>query len=84
MCLAVPVKICSKDGISAVIDAGGVTRTISLMLTPEANEGDYVLLHAGFAIGVIDEKEALETLRLFEEMAAAEEPPMENDVNRKS
>jgi hydrogenase expression/formation protein HypC len=46
-----------------------VERTISLALTPEARVGDYVLVHTGFAIGVIDEEEARETLQLLEELA---------------
>ena len=57
----------------AVVELGGVTRRASLMLVPETKVGDYVLLHAGFAIQRLDEEEAQETLRLFAEMAAAEE-----------
>ena len=69
MCLAVPVLIQSVEETHAVIELGGVRRTISLMLTPEANVGDYVLVHAGYAIGIVDEAEAKETLHLLEEMA---------------
>ena len=57
----------------AVVELGGVTRRASLMLVPETRVGDYVLLHAGFAIQRLDEEEAQETLRLFAEIAAAEE-----------
>ena len=52
-----------------MVDVGGVKRTISLMLTPEARVGNYVLVHAGYAIGVVDEEEAKETLHLLEDMA---------------
>jgi len=70
MCLAIPVLVQEIEGSEAVVEIGGVRRTISLALTPEAKTGQYVLVHAGFAIGVLDEKEAQETLKLFEEMAA--------------
>ena len=72
MCLAVPARIMSLTGDLATIDLGGVSREASLSLTPEARVGDYVLLHAGFAIQTLDEAEAQETLRLFEEMLAQE------------
>ncbi len=70
MCLAVPVMIQNIEGNQAMVELGGVKRTISLMLTPEAQVGNYVLVHAGYAIGVVDEEEAKETLHLLEEMAA--------------
>lgn len=70
MCLAIPAVITSIEGMMAQAEIGGVGRTISLMLTPEAQEGDYVLVHTGFAIGVVDEKEAQETLQLLRELAA--------------
>jgi len=69
MCLAVPVIIQSIEGTQGTVELGGVKRTISLMLTPEASVGNYVLVHAGYAIGIVDEEEAKETLRLLEEMA---------------
>jgi hydrogenase expression/formation protein HypC len=71
MCLAIPALIKSIDGQQAVADIEGVTRDISLQLTPEARVGDYVLLHTGYAIGVIDAAEAEETLKLLREMAEA-------------
>ena len=71
MCLAIPALIKSIDGQQAVADIEGVTREISLQLTPEAKVGDYVLLHTGYAIGVIDAEEAEETLKLLREMAEA-------------
>ena len=55
----------------AQVELGGVLREVSLALTPEAEVGDYVLVHTGFAINVLDEKEAQETLRLFAEMEEA-------------
>ncbi len=70
MCLAIPVQIEKIEGSEAIVEIGGVKRTVSLMLTPEARVGEYVLIHTGYAIGVLDEGEARETLKLLEEMAA--------------
>ena len=72
MCLAIPALVKSIDGEKAVADIEGVTREISLQLTPEAKVGDYVLLHTGYAISIIDPTEAEETLKLLREMAEAE------------
>ena len=69
MCLAVPAKIESIVGQEARVDVGGVGRTINIMLTPEAKVGDYVYIHTGFAISIVDEAEALESLRLLRELA---------------
>ncbi len=73
MCLAVPVKVVSVEGIEAEVEIGGVKRRVSIMLTPEAKVGDYVLLHTGYAINVINEAEAQETLKLLEEMVSLDE-----------
>lgn len=71
MCLAVPAKIIEIDGGMATVELGGVTRQASLMLLPGAALGDYVLIHAGFAISLVDRQEAAETLALFSDLAAA-------------
>jgi len=71
MCLAVPVRVQRIEGQMATVELGGVLRQVSLVLTPEAQEGDYVLVHTGFAISVLDEQEAQETLKLFEELEQA-------------
>ena len=73
MCLAVPVKVIAVEGMEAEVEIGGVKRRISIMLTPEAKVGDYVLLHTGYAINTIDEDEAQETLKIFEQMADLDE-----------
>jgi hydrogenase expression/formation protein HypC len=52
-----------------VVEIGGVERSVSFALTPEAKVGDYVLLHTGFAISVLDPQDALETLELLAELA---------------
>jgi hydrogenase expression/formation protein HypC len=69
MCLAIPGLIRSIDGKEAEVEIGGISRKVSLWLTPEAKVGDYVLIHTGYAINVLDQEEALETLRLLEELS---------------
>ncbi len=68
MCLAIPAKITSldEDGL-ATVDILGVTRSISIDLTPQAKEGDFVLVHAGFAIEVVDPEFAAETLEIVKQ-----------------
>lgn len=77
MCLAVPGKILSIDDAGGLRQArvqfGGITRAASLELVPEAQVGDYVLVHVGFAISRIDEKEARQTLEDLETMARLSE-----------
>ena len=69
MCLAIPALIKSIDGYLAEVDIDGVTRQASLQFTFEARVGDYVLLHTGYAINVIDPVEAEETLKLLKELS---------------
>ena len=71
--MAVPVKIISIEGEQAEVDIGGVGRKVSITLTPEARVGDYVLLHTGYAINVLNEEEAQETRNLLERMGEAGE-----------
>ena len=73
MCLAIPVLIKSIEEKEAEVEIGGITCRISLWLTPEARVGDYALVHTGYAINILDQEDAEETLRLFEEIAEAEE-----------
>jgi hydrogenase expression/formation protein HypC len=68
MCLAVPSQIKEIEGDYAKVEIGGVSRTVSILLTPDVKVGDYILVHTGYSIGVIDEAEAQETLRLFQEI----------------
>ena len=70
MCLAIPSKITRVENHMAVIDVDGVRRECSLLLLEDAQVGDYVIVHAGFAISRIDEAAALETLALLKEAAA--------------
>jgi hydrogenase expression/formation protein HypC len=72
MCLAVPGRIVSINGQNAMIDFGGVQREANVSLI-EPNVGDYVVVHAGFAIQVVDEEEARETIKLWEELMASQQ-----------
>ena len=69
MCVAVPSLLTAINGTEADVDVGGISRKASLMLTPEAKTGDYVLIHAGCAISIVDREEAEKTLELFRELA---------------
>ncbi len=68
MCLAVPAKVMEINGEEAVLDYGGVKRKANVSMLSEVKVGDYVLVHVGYAISKLDEKEALETLKLWEEI----------------
>ena len=81
MCLAVPARIEAIRGHEADVDMGGVNLRVSLMLTPDARLGDYVIVHAGYAIGVMGETEARETLQLLQEIDDANQSA---DVKRSS
>jgi hydrogenase expression/formation protein HypC len=70
MCLAIPSKITAINGEMATIDVDGVTREASLLLLSDAVVGDYVIVHAGFAIQKLDEAAAMESLTLLKEAAA--------------
>ena len=71
MCLALPMKIVKIDGPKATGEAGGLTREIRLDFMPQVTLGDYVMVHAGFAIQRMSEEEALENVRLLEEIRNA-------------
>ena len=69
MCLAIPALVVERlQADEAIIDAGGIEKRVSLALVPEAAVGDYVIVHAGYAISQLDPEEALRTLALFAEM----------------
>ncbi|TET98698.1 MAG: HypC/HybG/HupF family hydrogenase formation chaperone [Dehalococcoidia bacterium] len=71
MCLAVPARVIEiSEGVGRV-DLAGVVREVSFMLLPDARVGDYILLHAGYALQKVDEAEAEETIRLLAEIAEA-------------
>lgn len=73
MCLAVPAQILTiQDDLLAQVEFGGIRRTISLQLLPQAQVGDYVLVHTGFAISIVDPEEARITLDLLRQMSDLE------------
>lgn len=72
MCLAIPGKVVSIEGKIADVDFGGVNKKVNLSMV-EVDVGEWVIVHAGFAIQTMDEQEALETLKLWEELLAQEE-----------
>ena len=73
MCLAIPALIKRIEDKEAEVEIGGITRRISLWLTPEAKVGDYALVHTGYAINIIDQEQAEETLRLIAEITEVAE-----------
>ena len=79
MCLAVPGKVVSIDSqssglLTGQVEFGGVTREVCLACTPEVKVGDFVLVHAGYVIGLVDEAEANATLELLRQVADATVP----------
>ncbi len=77
MCLGIPAKIIEIQGEdltrTAKVDFGGVVREASLAYVPEAQVGDYVIVHVGFALSILNEQEAQETWRLLQEIGVVEQ-----------
>ncbi|MQY71382.1 HypC/HybG/HupF family hydrogenase formation chaperone [bacterium] len=72
MCIGIPAKVIEISGTSGKVDYEGVKREASFLMLPEAKVGDYVILHAGFAIKKLSEVDAKETLRLIQEIVRVE------------
>ncbi|CUS35154.1 HypC/HybG/HupF family hydrogenase formation chaperone [Candidatus Nitrospira nitrificans] len=84
MCLAVPGQVLSVEDDAlrtATVSFGGVTKSVSLALVPEAGVGDYVIVHVGFAISRLDEEAARRTLEIYADLAASGSP---DGVDRKA
>ena len=77
MCLAIPGKVLEIDSNAqpamGTVSFGGVSKQVCLEWLPETKIGDYVIVHVGFALSKVDEEEALETLKMLEEMGRLEE-----------
>ena len=77
MCLAVPGKLVEEQSLGdnrlGIVQFGGIRRSVYLDFVPEAHVGDYVLVHVGFAISVVDEAEALQTFEYLKQMGELEE-----------
>jgi hydrogenase expression/formation protein HypC len=69
MCLAIPMKIVKMNGNEAIAEVGGVEYRANLMILPDVKIGDYIIVHAGFAIEKLDEAAALETLEIWQDIA---------------
>ncbi len=82
MCLALPARLIERRGADeAVVELGGVRKTVSVALVPDAGPGDYVIVHVGHAIGVIDPLEAERTLALLAELQQHEQQRTQQDAN---
>ncbi len=73
MCLAIPLRLISLNGTDAVGEVGGVQREVSIMMTPDAKVGDYVIVHAGFALQILDQNEAEENLEILRQIGESVE-----------
>jgi hydrogenase expression/formation protein HypC len=77
MCLAVPGKVLTKENIGGIevgqVQFGGITRQVALGFVPEAQIGDYVMVHVGFAISRVDAEEAQRTYEILKELGTLEE-----------
>lgn len=69
MCLGIPMKVLTRKGSDGLVSTGALRRNINFSFLKDAKKGDYVLVHAGFAIGKIDPAEAKKTLALFKEIS---------------
>jgi hydrogenase expression/formation protein HypC len=72
MCLAIPMKLIKVEGDKGIVELSGVKKEVSLYLLDNVKKGDYLIIHAGFAIQKLDEKEAKETLKIWEEIESIE------------
>jgi len=75
MCLAIPAQVISVKGNTAIVDFGGVKRSVSVALIEKLAPGDYVIVHTGYAIQKMDQKDAEESLELWREVLAGDQPP---------
>ena len=72
MCLAIPMKLLEHRGQSGIVEIGGARKEVMLTLTPNAKVDDYVIVHAGYALEILDEHEAERTLALLREIGEGE------------
>ncbi|MDH5753234.1 MAG: HypC/HybG/HupF family hydrogenase formation chaperone [Deltaproteobacteria bacterium] len=73
MCLAIPARVTAIDGMMATVEVAGVSRKASIHMLDDVREGEYLLIHAGFALSKVNEEEARETLRILEQMGGLDE-----------
>jgi len=86
MCLGIPGKVVKIDGDVALVDIGGVKKQVDIFLVPDVKVGDYVIVHAGSAISKVNEKEAHEMLKAWEEIVKSilevNSPEDDNAISR--
>lgn len=68
MCLGIPMRVVKIEGPFANVKTGGLTRRVNIQMVPKVKIGDYVIVHAGFAIEIINQDSAKETLSLFQQI----------------
>ncbi|MFH1678692.1 MAG: HypC/HybG/HupF family hydrogenase formation chaperone [Candidatus Omnitrophota bacterium] len=68
MCLGIPMKVVKVKGDFSLVKTGGLTRQVNIQMLPGVKAGDYVIVHAGFAIEIVDREAARETLSLFDKI----------------
>lgn len=73
MCLAVPMKLVARDGAQGTTENSGLRVNVMLTLVPEVQIGDYVLIHAGYALAIIDEDEAVASLSVLSDLGMLDE-----------
>ena len=73
MCLAVPMKLTRIEGDKGIVELSGVKKEVSLYLLDDVKKGDYLIIHAGFAIQRLNEEEAKETFKIWEEIDKLED-----------
>jgi len=73
MCLAIPGKIISLDGIKAVVDFDGIKQNVIVALIQDPEVGKYVIVHAGYAIEMMNEEEASESIELWKEISESQD-----------
>jgi hydrogenase expression/formation protein HypC len=70
VCLAIPMKLMARDGDHGTVEVGGARSTIVLSLVPDAKIGDWLVVHAGYVLEILDEEEAASTLNLLRQLGA--------------
>ncbi|MCK4322743.1 HypC/HybG/HupF family hydrogenase formation chaperone [candidate division WOR-3 bacterium] len=73
MCLAIPMKLIEVEGDKGIVELSGIKKEVSLKLLDEVKKGDYLIIHAGFAIQRVDEEDAQETFKIWEEIDKLED-----------
>jgi hydrogenase expression/formation protein HypC len=82
MCLAVPMRVVAVEGPTGMVELGGVEQQVNFSLLPDVTPGEYVIVHAGFALERLDENEARRTIELINELTGDDqspEPPRSNE-----